>query len=354
VKTRASAFVVVGAIGFVIQLAALALMTMAAGWPYGPATAIAVELAVLHNFLWHERWTWRDRTVSREGTFGRFVKFQISNGFTSLVGNLVLMAVCVEVFALNAVAANVVCVVVMSLANFLMADRWVFARGVAVAVTTALVAAPSPVSAAEPKADTIAAWTRYVAGTEARWRHQHPDARNDQPSGETISVPGGTIHDWRGSIIVHGITVDQLMAGLMDPGTPPPQADVLESRVLGHSGKDLRVYLKITRRTLITVTYDTEHQVTFERQSAGCALSKSVSTRISESDGRDRGFLWRLNSYWRYVQVGNDVRVEMQSLTLSRDVPTLLKPVASPIVNHIARESMTSSLEAVRDYFERN
>jgi putative flippase GtrA len=354
VKTRVSAFVAVGAIGFVIQLGALALMTMAAGWPYEPATAIAVELAVLHNFLWHERWTWRDRTDCRDGALGRFLRFQVSNGFTSLVGNMVLMAVLVEVLGLNAVAANVVCVVLMSLANFLMADRWVFTRGAVVAVSFAIAAAPSPASAAEPTADTLSAWNRYVAGTEARWRHQRPNANAGQPSGEAITVPGGIIHDWRGSILVRGTTVEALTSALMNPGTPPPQDDVLESRVLSRSGDALCVYLKITRRTLITVTYDTEHNVMFERQDAGHARSRSVSTKILESDGRNRGFLWRLNSYWRYEQIGNDVRVDMQSLSLSRDVPTLLKPVANPIVNRIARESMIKSLEAVRDCLERN
>ena len=132
------------------------------------------------------------------------------------------------------------------------------------------------------------------------------------------------------------------------PGTPPPQEDVLQSRVLGRSGDSLRVYLKLVRRTLVTVTYDTEHQVTFQRQSTGLATSRSVSTEIAEADGRDRGFLWRLNSYWRYAQVGNDVLVELESLSLSRNVPWILKP----IITRIARESMTKALEALRRFGE--
>jgi hypothetical protein len=140
----------------------------------------------------------------------------------------------------------------------------------------------------------------------------------------------------------------------MNPGTPPPQDDVLESRVLGRSNDSLRVYLKLVRRTIMTVTYDTEHQMTFRRHGPGLATSRSVSTRIVEVDGRDRGFLWRLTSYWRYVQVGNAVRVELQAVSLSRDVPTLLKPVAGPIVNRIARESVSRTLEALRGFFERN
>ena len=64
---RVPAFLAVGALGFLIQIGSLALLTMAAGWPYEPATAMAVQLTVLHNFFWHERWTWRDRTAARHG-----------------------------------------------------------------------------------------------------------------------------------------------------------------------------------------------------------------------------------------------------------------------------------------------
>jgi hypothetical protein len=65
--------------------------------------------------------------------------------------------------------------------------------------------------------------------------------------------------------------------------------------------------------------------------------------------GQDRGFLWRLNSYWRYEQVPGGLIVELESLTLSRGMPALLRPLAMPIINVIARESLTHALESVRD-----
>jgi putative flippase GtrA len=48
-------FYTVGAAGVVVQLAALALLKSGFGLGVLPATAIAVEMAVLHNFFWHER-----------------------------------------------------------------------------------------------------------------------------------------------------------------------------------------------------------------------------------------------------------------------------------------------------------
>ena len=352
---RVPAFVAVGALGFLIQLGSLALLTTAIGWPYGPATAVAVQLAVMHNFLWHERWTWRDRTASASGFLARFARYQVTTGTTSIVGNLLCMLVFVELLGIPVLAANAVAVTAMSLANFVVADRWVFARRtVAVAAVLATASAASA-SAAELTPATLAAWDRYVADTEARLGpHRLADTRSNQPEGDAIGVPGGTIHHWRGALLIHGVTVDAVVQALMNPGTPPPQEDVLASRVLSRSGDSLQVYLKLVRRTIMTVTYDTEHQVTFQRHGPGLATSRSVSTRIAEVDGRDRGFLWRLNSYWRYVQVGNDVRVELQSVSLSRNVPTLLKPVAGPIVNRIARESVTKTLEALRAFFEKN
>jgi hypothetical protein len=203
--------------------------------------------------------------------------------------------------------------------------------------------------AAELRPETIAAWNRYVAKAETALQR----TRAIEPQGgRHVDVPGGTIYHWRGSTIVRGTTVDRVVHRLMYPGTPPPQEDVLESRVLSRRGDSLHVYLKLARTVLVTVTYDTEHDVTFQRVAPGVMTSRSVSTRIVESGGSDRGFLWRLNSYWRYTQVGTDVLIELESLSLSRDVPRLARPIAVPIANRIARESVARTLASVRAFLE--
>ena len=96
---RLGPFVAVGALGFLVQIAALHLLTTSAGWPWLPATLVAVELAVLHNFLWHERWTWIDRTIAVRGPRSaaglrveRLVRFHVANGLISIAGNALLMA----------------------------------------------------------------------------------------------------------------------------------------------------------------------------------------------------------------------------------------------------------------------
>jgi len=124
-KHRLVAFVTVGTIGFFIQITTLVLLNRAADWPYQPATAVAVELAILHNFWWHEHWTWRDRVMSTS-TAVRLVRFHTSNGCVSLAGNLLATVVLVEHFDLDVVTANAVAVVLTCLGNFLLAERWVF------------------------------------------------------------------------------------------------------------------------------------------------------------------------------------------------------------------------------------
>lgn len=354
-KGRLPAFVTVGTFGFLLQVGSLWVLTSILGWRYETATAVAVQLAVIHNYFWHERWTWRDR-VARDRSWSRFAdrfgRYTLTTGVTSIVGNVLSTAMFVEIFGAEVLVANVLAVMLMSASNFLMADQWVFARRIVIAGALATATA-IPASAAELKPETLAAWNRYVRDTESRLQDpQRPmTVRINEPEGETHGVPGGRIHRWRAATLVRGTTVEAMVSALMNPGTPPPQDDVLEARVLQRSNNSLKVYLKLVRRTIMTVTYHTEHEMTFERHGPGLASSRSVATRIAETDGRDRGFLWKLNSYWRYVQVGDAVRVELQSVSLSREVPVVLKPVAGPVISRIARESVINTLTALRDYF---
>jgi len=120
-------FNLVGAIGIFVQLAALGILNGILKLNYLPATALAVEAAVLHNFLWHERFTWADRaSVTRRQAFGRLVRFNLTTGAVSIFGNLLLMRLLVGQAHLPALAANLVSIAVCSLANFLASEYIVF------------------------------------------------------------------------------------------------------------------------------------------------------------------------------------------------------------------------------------
>ena len=122
-------------------------------------------------------------------------------------------------------------------------------------------------------------------------------------------------------------------------------------RVLSRNGNALRSYLKLVRRTIISVVYDTEHDVVFERHSRTWRRA-AASTKIAEEGGTDRGFLWRLNSYWRYSQMGSDVRIDLESISLSRDA-VVCRSMAEPLISRIARESVTRTLSS-SSYLEKS
>jgi putative flippase GtrA len=124
-----SKFAIVGGLGFVLQLLTLWALTSLAAWPWLPATVAAVEMAVLHNFVWHERWTWADRRFggfAGPQTFARLVRFNVATGLISIVGNLVLMDVLVEALGLPPLIGNAIAVGLLSVVNFIVSDRWVF------------------------------------------------------------------------------------------------------------------------------------------------------------------------------------------------------------------------------------
>lgn len=115
----------VGVAGFALQLGLLAALLFA-GVHYLVATALAVEAAVLHNFAWHERWTWRDRPATGRSRLARLWRFHALNGLVSLVGNVALMRVLVGAFGMPAIPANLIAVLACSLVNYLASDRLVF------------------------------------------------------------------------------------------------------------------------------------------------------------------------------------------------------------------------------------
>lgn len=110
-----------------VQLVALAFFAGMAPHHYLWATAAAIELTLLHNFVWHLRYTWRDRQRD-SGLFGQLARFHLANGAVSMAGNLVLMRVLVHAAHLPLLVANSGAILACSIVNFFLGDRWAFAR----------------------------------------------------------------------------------------------------------------------------------------------------------------------------------------------------------------------------------
>jgi putative flippase GtrA len=392
--TRFLKFSAAGAFGFVVQIGVLALL-VSAGLHYVVATVAAVEAAIIVNFLWHEHWTWRDRPAANvRQRWLRLIRLNTLAGATSILGVVITMLL-VEVFGVPAIAANVISVALLSMANFIGADTLVFRSAVLAAmVATASAAHAGGEPRLQPK--TLAGFQKYVSAVEARRarelssrapflefeRHpaserarimtllrggevfvEHGIAARDEASNE-VPIEGGLINHWRGTVFVPNVTLDRVLQVLQSPDTANhQQEDLLWSKIVPNADGSQQLIARVTRTKFITVVYDTEYNVRYTRVSSDRATSDSRSTKIVEienartpqeralPEGDDHGYLWRLNSYWRYQQVDGGVLVEVESLTLSRDLPALVGPLVRPIVNSTARESIARTLTSLRARF---
>ena len=120
-------FNLVGVAGMAVQLALLAAFNRLTPGHYLIATVAAIEITLLHNFAWHVRYTWRDRP-DRSALAVRLLRFHLSNGLVSLIGNVSLMRVLVGHAHLPVLAANVIAIVSCSIVNFALSDLWAFGR----------------------------------------------------------------------------------------------------------------------------------------------------------------------------------------------------------------------------------
>ncbi len=390
-------FAAAGAGGFLLQIAVVGALANVPGVHYLVATAIGVEAAILMNFLWHDRWTWRDRpATSPHDRLKRLARFHALTAATSIGGSLLITAVLVEKLALAPAIANVGSVIMLSVINFAGANALVFRSGAAIALV--LMASTSQAQASDEatlQAKTVRDFAKYVAAVEARRAkditnkeafldiERQPSAQLAQTmaalkrgevivtrggerdaSGQELSIDGGQVNHWRGTVFVPKVKLDDLLKVLQEPQTDKhKQEDVLSSRVISRDGDSQKVFLRLRRTKFVTVVYDTEYDVDYKRLAPDRALSNSISTKVVEienagtpreralPEGNDSGYMWRLNSYWRYKQFEDGVLVEIESLTLSRNLPAIIGPLIRPIVTSTARESMSRTLASVRARF---
>ena len=119
-------FNLVGAMGKVVQLAALALFNRLTAGRYLLASTAALELTLLHNFAWHLHYTWRDRR-DRSAMLVQLVRFHLSNGLVSMLGNLALMRILVHDARIPLLASNSIAILCCSIVNFCLGNNWAFA-----------------------------------------------------------------------------------------------------------------------------------------------------------------------------------------------------------------------------------
>jgi hypothetical protein len=179
---------------------------------------------------------------------------------------------------------------------------------------------------------------------------------------EKIDVPDGLIHHWIGTIFIPGVRVRNAVALLQDYDRHASifSPNVVQSKTLEHQGDRFRVFLRFYMKKVIGATLNTEHDAQFATPAPDRAYSAIHSTRVAEVEdagtprerelppGKGHGFMWRLNTYWRFLERDGGTYVQCESVTLSRDVPFGLGWIIKPFVTEIPMESLTFTLQRTR------
>jgi hypothetical protein len=255
-----------------------------------------------------------------------------------------------------------------------------------------LMVAPSPAVATELKPEAARGFDQYVRLTEGRmrgevapggvflWVDGLPEPRRSEvyarlKRGEVISArletanssglsstPGALLHHWVGTVFIPGASLAQVLAVVQDYDHHALyyQPEVVQSKTVEHTGDDFKVYYRLRKKKIITIILDTQYAVYHHSLDAARAYSDSYSTRIAQVEnagepderelppGRDGGYLWRLNSYWRYFDSGRGVYVQCEAISLTRDIPTGLNWLIAPFIESIPKESLEFTLQSTR------
>jgi hypothetical protein len=252
-----------------------------------------------------------------------------------------------------------------------------------------------PAMAAELNPETVRAWDQYMKWAEAKVQREVSNSdkfllqnwlpsaeqavvRRQLESGEIVvrqmkdiapkevhfKIPDGEIHHWWGAILLRNMELSQLMNFLQDYDHHAGKfADVEQSRLISKNGYDYRVFFRFRRsKAFVTAVYNTEQDCQYVHYGPNRVFSHSIATKIAEvqnpgkeserekKPGHDNGYLWRLVSWWRFEQTGKDIIVELESASLSRDIPLFIKLIPGIIgyIRSTPRESLESVLASVR------
>jgi len=210
--------------------------------------------------------------------------------------------------------------------------------------------------------DTLPPDRRAAAYAELREGKVVIERLETLDQGKPIAVPDGLIHHWIGTVFIPGATLAQTLSLEQDYDHHQYyfKPDVLRSKILRHDGDEYLVQLRFYKKKIITSILDTEHDIHYTTIDSKRATSRSRTTRIQEVDnagksderlepeGHDRGFLWRMNTYWRFEEKDGGTYVESQSVSLTRDIPTGLGFLVGSFVSSVPRESLTFTLATTR------
>jgi hypothetical protein len=186
------------------------------------------------------------------------------------------------------------------------------------------------------------------------------------PAGVKFDVPEGEIHHWWGAILLPGVRMPELLRFLQDYDNHAGKfSDVEKSKLLARNGNFYRFFFRLKRtKAIVTAQYNSEQECVYVEKDPRRVWTRSIATKIAELEnagtaqerektpGEDRGYLWRLVSWWRMEETDSGVIVEIESASLSRDVPWIVNilPGVSSYIRSTPRESLESVLTSIKTH----
>jgi hypothetical protein len=216
--------------------------------------------------------------------------------------------------------------------------------------------------------ETSAAFDRYLAATDERVQSELGDSRRflwadfasqvrarevltalrsgevvlekltTTDHGVAIPVPGGLIHHWVGVVFVPNVHVREAVALMQDYDRHDEvfAPSIARSRVISRGNDTFQFSMRFVIKKVITAVLQTDQSSRFFSPAPDRTHSRIVSTRIVEIENagtpserekppeRDRGYLWRQASYWRFLERDGGTYVQCESMSLSRPLPTAI------------------------------
>lgn len=243
---------------------------------------------------------------------------------------------------------------------------------------------PKAASKIQLKRETLKSFEAHIRTAEAEmsqtlrgrgtflWSDRSPEIAQEVHAGRIaaqfwsgqrpIKVPHGLIHDWIGAAWAPNTTIKATLALIQDYDhhTNIYKPEVIGSKLISRRGNDFEIYLRLLKKKILTVVIDTDHDVHYESINRNRWICHSHTTRIAEVENAGTpnekvlppdtgfGFMWRLNSYWRFEQRDGGVFLECRAVSLSRDIPLGLGWIIEPIVQKLPKESLIHTLECTR------
>lgn len=175
-----------------------------------------------------------------------------------------------------------------------------------------------------------------------------------------VDLPGAMLHHWRGTAFAPGVKAADFERLMKDFNTYPRRysPQVLQAKILSQQGDHMQATMRVRQRHVLTVVMDTAYDIVFARLDPRHGFSLSRSTRIAEIDApgtakervlkssEEHGFLWRLNTYWSYEERDGGLYMQIESISLTRSIPTGLAWAIRPFVESVPRESLEFTLRS--------